>query len=180
MPGASALPDFRVRFGEPADTPALVPLINVAFLPEQVAIEGDRIDAARLQPFFSKGKFLVLEVAAGLAGCVYAEVRAEKRGYIGLLALQPELKGRGLGRLLMARAEEYLANAGCQWADLRTISARDDLVPMYEHLGYAKTGTSPMPPEIPLKIPCHFIMMSKQLRVAGAATERREPFPEKP
>jgi GNAT superfamily N-acetyltransferase len=163
MTGASAASGFRERFGEPADTGALVALINVAFRPEQIAIEGDRINAGKLQPFFTSGKFLVLEDGEGLAGCVYAEVRAS-RGYIGLLSLRPELKGRGLGRRLMQIAEEHLANAGCEAADLRTISARSDLVPMYKHLGYEETGTTPMPAEMPLKIPCHFINMSKPLR----------------
>jgi GNAT superfamily N-acetyltransferase len=164
MTAAGALPGMRFRFGEVADTGALVGLINVAFIPEQVAIEGDRIDAARLQAFFAKGKFLVLEDGSGVVGCVYAELRAAQRGYIGLLALYPQFHGRGLGRQLMTRAEEYLAEAGCEWADLRTISARDDLVPMYKHLGYEETGTAEMPAEIPLKIPCHFITMAKRLR----------------
>ena len=103
MPDASAIPGFRERFGEPADTHALVALINVAFRPEQVAIEGDRIDPEKLQPFFGIGKFLVLEDGEGLAGCVYAEMR-RARGYIGLLALRPNLQGRGLGRRLMSLA----------------------------------------------------------------------------
>lgn len=163
MPDASAIPGFRERFGEPADTDALVALINVAFQPEQVAIEGDRINAEKLQPFFGNGKFLVLEDGEGLAGCVYTEVR-RARGYIGLLALRPNLQGRGLGARLMSLAEAYLAAAGCEAADLRTISARTDLVPMYKHLGYDETGTTLMPAEIPLKIPCHFINMSKPLR----------------
>jgi GNAT superfamily N-acetyltransferase len=163
MTGATALPEFRFRSGEPKDTDALVPLINVAFIPEQIAIEGDRINAENLQPFFAKGKFLVLENSDGVVGCVYAELRGERRGYIGLLALRPELQGRGLGRLLMNRCEEYLADSGCDWADLRTISARDDLVPMYKHLGYQETGVAEMSAEIPLKTPCHFITMSKRL-----------------
>lgn len=163
MSADAAAPGFRVRFGEPVDTVALVPLINTAFLPEQIAIDGDRINAEKLRPFFAKGRILVLEDERGLAGCVYAQLRGA-RGYIGLLALRPELKGRGLGRLLMSRAEDYLSESGCHVADLRTISARDDLVPMYEHLGYDKTGTAAMPPEIPLKIPCHFITMSKTLK----------------
>lgn len=163
MPGPAPIPEFRERFGEPADTNALVELINVAFRPEQIAIEGDRISAEKLQPFFVKGKFLVLEDNEGIAGCVYAEVRGN-RGYIGLLALRPVLQGRGLGRQLMLLGERHLAQAGCVVADLRTISARDDLVPMYRHLGYQETGTTAMPPEIPLKIACHFINMSKPLR----------------
>lgn len=163
MAGAGAFSEFRERFGEPADTDELVGLINVAFHPEQIAIPGDRINAEKLQPFFKTGKFLVLENSEGLAGCVYAEVRGN-RGYIGLLSLRPQLKGRGLGRLLMELAEKHLSQAGCAIADLRTISARADLFPMYVHLGYQETGTTPMPPEIPLKIPCHFINMSKPLR----------------
>ena len=163
MPGAPPIAEFRERVGAESDADALVALINVAFRPEQIAIDGERINAEKLQPFFIKGKFLVLEDAVGIAGCVYAEVRGE-RGYIGLLALRPPLKGRGLGRRLMSLAEQYLASAGCLVADLRTISARDDLVPMYRHLGYEETGTTPMPPEIPLKIPCHFINMAKLLR----------------
>src|SRR5215475_13534917 len=129
MPSTGAISGFRERFGEPADTDALVTLINVAFRPEQIAIEGDRINAKRLQPFFTTGKFLVLEDREGLAGCVYAELRGH-RGYIGLLSLRPILQGRGLGRRLMELAEKHLANAGCEAADLRTISARTDLVPM--------------------------------------------------
>jgi len=163
MSGGPAISGFRERCGEPADTNALVALINVAFRPEQIAIEGDRINAEKLQPFFANGKFLILEDGEGLAGCAYAEVRGS-RGYIGLLALRAKLQGQGLGRRLMALAEEFLASAGCEAVDLRTISARTDLVPMYKHLGYEETGTTPMPPEIPLKIPCHFINMSKPLR----------------
>jgi len=163
MSGAGASTGYRVRLGELSDTEALVPLINLAFLPERVAIEGDRVDAEGLQTYFAKGKFLLLEGSEGLAGCVYAELRAGKRGYIGLLAVQPELQGRGLGRLLMSCAEEYLASTGCEWADLRTISARNDLVPLYQHLGYEQTGTAEMPGNVPLKMPCHFIMMSKRL-----------------
>jgi GNAT superfamily N-acetyltransferase len=174
--GAATATGFRERSGEPSDTDALVKLINVAFLPEQVAIPGDRVNSEKLQPFFTNGKFLVLEDSDGLAGCVYAELRGQ-RGYIGLLALRPQLKGRGLGRVLMNRAEDYLAAAGCEAADLRTISARADLVPMYKHLGYEESGIAGMPAEIPLKIPCHFITMSKPLRppkaIDSASTRRR-------
>jgi len=104
MSGAGAISAFRERFGGSEDTDALVSLINVAFRPEQVAIEGDRINAEKLQPLFSEGRFILLEDHQGLAGCVYAEVRG-KRGYVGLLSLRPALHGRGLGRRLMALAD---------------------------------------------------------------------------
>jgi GNAT superfamily N-acetyltransferase len=159
---ATAIPSDRFRFASPSDSAALVPLINIAFRPEQVAIEGDRISLPALRPYFQSGRFLVLEDAAGISGCVYAEVRGA-RGYIGLLAVRPELHRRGLGRRLMDLAEQYLVGEGCSAADLRTISARDDLVPMYKHFGYQQTGTEEMPSHVKLKIPCHFIVMSKNL-----------------
>ena len=162
MTSAMAQSGYRTRFAGPADSSALVPLINVAFLPEQIAIEGERITHETLQPYFVNGTFLALEDGDGLAGCVYMEVRGQ-RGYVGLLALRPELKGQGLGRLLMERAEQYLASVGCEAVDLRTISARDDLVPMYKHLGYEQTGTEPLPATVKLKMPCHFVVMSKIL-----------------
>lgn len=156
------MPEFRERFGDIADTSALVPLINIAFMAEQMAIDGDRVNAEKLQSYFKTGRFLVVENDQGLSGCVYVELRGV-RGYIGLLALRPEFKGRGLGRRLMTSAEAYLASAGCEAADLRTISARNDLLPMYKHLGYSEIGTEHMPQEIRLKVPCHFIVLSKQL-----------------
>jgi GNAT superfamily N-acetyltransferase len=164
MASVSGKPEFELRAGRLADSAALVPLINAAFQPEQVAIAGDRIDLTGLRRYFESGRFLLLESAEGLAGCVYLEVRGE-RGYVGLLAVRPEWQGRGLGRLLLARAEQSLAEAGCRAADLRTISARNDLLPMYRHLGYREIATEQMPAHVALKMPCHFIVMSKLLVV---------------
>jgi len=89
--------------------------------------------------------------------------------YLGLLSIDPSQQGKGLGRKLMAAAEEFAANAGCIAMDLRTISPRTDIQPFYAHLGYSVTGTSPMPPEIPMAVPSHFVHMSKSLQKAQGA-----------
>jgi len=49
---------------------------------------------------------------------------------------------------------------------LRTISPRTDIQPFYAHLGYVVTGTSPMPAEIAMAVPAHFVHMSKSLQKA--------------
>ena len=69
----------------------------------------------------------------------------------------------------MHAAEEFAVNAGCVAMDLRTISQRNDIQPFYEHLGYVVTGTSPMPPEIPMVGPGGFVHMSKTLVKAQGA-----------
>lgn len=114
------------------------------------------------------GQFLLLEENDALIGCVYLEKRDE-RMYVGLLSVDPTKQGKGLGRKLMKAAEELAVNAGCVAMDLRTISQRNDIQPFYEHLGYIVTGTSPVPPEIPMAVPGDFIHMSKTLVKAKGA-----------
>jgi ribosomal protein S18 acetylase RimI-like enzyme len=109
-----------------------------------------------------KGKFLLIDDASSLAGCVYVELRGD-RGYVGLLGVTPSRQGAGLGRKLMDAAEHYFRDAGCRGIDLRVISARAPLPFFYRHLGYLETGTAPLPPEVPVKVPCHYILMSKAI-----------------
>lgn len=155
-------PQYRVRLADPADTDGLVLLINAAFAVEKIVIEGDRIDRDRVRALFETGNFLLLYEAEQLLGCVYVEVRG-KRGYLGLLGVQPDRQKSGLGRRLTTAAEDYFRKAGCEGVDLRIVSVRAELPPFYERLGYAATAIAPIPETIPLKIPSHFIVMSKRL-----------------
>src|SRR5258707_10121067 len=109
-----------------------------------------------------KGKFLLAEDAAGLAGCVYVELRGD-HGYLGLLGVDPSRQGIGLGRKLMDAAENFFRQAGCVAVDLRVVSARTPLPSFYRHLGYLETGTAPFAPEVPAKVSCHYILMSKTI-----------------
>jgi ribosomal protein S18 acetylase RimI-like enzyme len=151
-----------LRFANHSDAETLVRLINAAFVVEQVAIAGDRIDPLGVEKYMSTGEFLILEEAPSALGCVYVEKRG-RRGYLGLLAVNPELQKRGIGRRLAIAAEQYFQEQGCEGIDLRVISARAELIAFYEKLGYLVTGTSPMASEVLLKVPCHYIHMAKSL-----------------
>lgn len=152
----------RIRIAVAADVEELAQLINAAFVVEQPFIEGERIDPVGVREYMKKGKFLVAEDAAGLAGCVYVELRGNC-GYLGLLGVAPASQGKGLGRKLMGAAENYFRAAGCRAIDLRIISPRTPLPEFYEHMGYRQTGTAPFAPDVPVKVPCHYILMSKSL-----------------
>ena len=153
---------LRVRAADVPDVDALVRLINSAFRVEQPFIEGDRIDAEGIRSYMAKGKFLVAGNSSSLAACVYLELRGD-RGYLGLLGVDPLRQGTGLGRKMMDAAESFFRKAGCRAVDLRVISARTPLPAFYRHLGYVETGTAPFAPDVPVKVPCHYILMSKTL-----------------
>jgi GNAT superfamily N-acetyltransferase len=154
--------DARIRLAQSADVDALSALINIAFRVELPFIEGDRINPDGVRAYMKKGKFLLAEDSSGLVGCVYVEVRGD-RGYLGLLGVEPQSQGTGLGRKLMDAAEEFFRTANCVAIDLRIVSARAPLPAFYRRFGYVETGTAPLPPDAPVKVPCHFILMSKML-----------------
>ncbi len=153
---------LHIRAADVADVDALVRLINSAFRVEQPFIEDDRTDAEGVRSYMAKGKFLVAENSSGLTACVYVELRGD-RGYLGLLGVDPSCQGTGLGRKMMDAAENYFRKAGCRAIDLRVISARTPLPAFYRHLGYHETGTAPFAPDVPVKIPCRYVLMSKTL-----------------
>jgi len=65
--------------------------------------------------------------------------------YVQLLAVPDELRGRGLGRCLMAEAEEEALRRGCSsaWLDTFEFQARG----FYERLGYSCFATLPEYPK---------------------------------
>jgi N-acetylglutamate synthase-like GNAT family acetyltransferase len=155
--------EIQIRWAEARDVADIVRLINVAFrAAESFFIERDRISAETLRTMLDKGKFLLAEDAADLAGCVSVELRGE-RAYFGLLAVDPARQHRGLGRRLVDEAENYARACGCRAMDLRIVNLRAELPPFYRRLGYIETGTEPFPAEIKSKLPCHFVVMSKPL-----------------
>jgi GNAT superfamily N-acetyltransferase len=159
---SSAFESMRIRVAQSADVEDLAALINIAFRVELPFIDGDRINPDGVRAYMKKGKVLLAEDSAGLAGCVYVELRGD-RGYLGLLGVEPRRQGTGLGRKLLAAAEDFFRDAGCVAADLRIVSARTPLPAFYRHLGYVETGTAPFPHDVQAKVPCHYIVMSKSL-----------------
>jgi N-acetylglutamate synthase-like GNAT family acetyltransferase len=159
---------FTFRIANNSDADALTQLINAAFEVERPFIGSDRIDREGTLKYLSAGQFLLLEDSGSLVGCVYLETKSD-RMYLGLLSIDPAQQGKGLGRKLMTAAEELAVDEGCIAMDLRTISPRTDIQPFYAHLGYVVTGTSPIPADIPMAVPAHFVHMSKSLQKALGA-----------
>ena len=151
-----------MRVANDADAEAITVLINRAFTVERFFIDGDRLNVAEVRDRLRSGQFLLLEDSGGLAACAYIELRGA-RAYLGLLSVDPDRQGQGIGSRMMDAAEEYCRRAGCGHVDLRVVNLREELPPFYRKRGYVETGTSPFPEDQPVKITCYFIEMAKAL-----------------
>jgi GNAT superfamily N-acetyltransferase len=156
--------EFRIRSASGSDCAAMLRLINSAFAVVEF-FEGERTNEAELIARMQKGKFLLAADQSGrFVACVYIELRA-KRGYFGMLAVDPKNQGNGLGRKMVEAAEDYCRGESCTAMDLTVLSLRSELVPLYRKLGYVETGVEEFRPSRPLKpgFECHCIVMSKEL-----------------
>jgi len=153
---------LQIREALLSDAESIADLINSAFVVERPIFDGDRTSPAGVRNYMEKGKFLLTEDSGGLAGCVYVELRGD-RGYIGLLSVDPQRQGFGLGRKLMDAAEQFFRENGCAAVDLHVVSARTPLPAFYHRLGYVESHTSAIPADANPKVLCHFIHMTKTI-----------------
>jgi len=154
---------LRFRVASLADVEALARLINGTFRVEQPFIEGDRTNPDGVRAYMEKGKFLLAEDAAGLAGCVYVELRGD-HGYLRPARCGPIAPGHWLGPQIDGGRGEFFPPGRPASPSTFASSVRARLFLLfYRHLGYLETGTAPFAPDVPAKVPCHYILMSKTL-----------------
>jgi ribosomal protein S18 acetylase RimI-like enzyme len=153
---------MNIRTAHPQDAKNIARVVNAAFRPERFFIDADRTSPDKVLALLQKGKFLLAEESGELVGCVYVELRGE-RGYFGMLAVNPEKQRSGLGKQLVAAAEEDCRSNGCLVMDLTIVNLRKELPGLYRHLGYMESGILPFPSDQHANQPCHLIQMSKPL-----------------
>lgn len=140
-----------------ADIPALVGLIESAYRGDSSrqgwTTEADLLDGQRTDPDGvaaviggANSRLVVVERNGEVAGCCQLERRAG-HAYFGMFAVRPGLQGGGLGKTVLAHAENFAARQwGAREMHMTVISARADLIAWYERRGYRRTGqTSPFP-----------------------------------
>jgi predicted N-acetyltransferase YhbS len=154
--------DYTIRSASQADAPAIVTVVNKAFDVERFFKDGDRTNLEDIKNHMLEGTFLVASAGPEIVACVYVRIR-EGRGYIGLLSVDPARQGSGLGSVLMQRAEEYCAKAGCKGVDLRLVNLRTELLAYYGKRGYVRCGTESAEIVKGATQPIHFVVMSKEL-----------------
>ncbi len=154
-----------VRAATEADIPEIIRVTNRAYRAESFCIAGERTDLDDIRALCEGGLFLVIDDAdcpTQLLGSVYVKT-AGARGYLGMLAVNPDAQGQGLSRLLVAAVEAHCHAAGCGFVDLTVVNLRDDLFPYYRKFGFIEGDVIAFPvPERMLK-PLHLVQMSKAI-----------------
>jgi len=151
------------------DADRLVPFINRVFAPNNYFKRTERTNPSQVAEYLRTGVFLLLEDAGGLFGLVYTELRENSRGYIGMIATDPDRQGGGIGTHLLHIGEEFCRDQGSRVIEISVVNLRPDLVAWYQRKGYQVVGEAPyVRPEV-LILPCHFILMEKTLGPTPAA-----------
>jgi predicted N-acetyltransferase YhbS len=156
----------KIREATEADHEAVAALINRAFEVEKFFKSCDRTTPEEILHLLHKGTFLLAEDAAGaLLGSIYVETGGA-RGYFGMLSVQPGRQRGGIGRQLIAAAEQRARQAGCTFMEISVIDLREELPPLYGRFGYELDGDSGEIDERVqphLKMPVRLLHMRKTL-----------------
>jgi ribosomal protein S18 acetylase RimI-like enzyme len=80
--------------------------------------------------------FLVATIDGRIVGSVMAGYEGH-RGWVNYLAVSPEHRRCGIGRMLMAEAQRLLAAAGCPKINLQVRSDNAAVIAFYRAIGYA-------------------------------------------
>lgn len=161
-----------------ADIPALNILINSAYrgetskkgwTTEAHLLEGKRTNEEELTQTLLKPENTILKFTENdtIIGSVLL-VEKEKQLYLGMLTVSPELQNSGMGKKLLAEAENHAKTLGLSSIIMSVISVREELIAWYKRHGYVDTGKREAFPENDIHItisdePLEFIFMEKQL-----------------
>lgn len=79
------------------------------------------------------------DAADNIIGCVNLQLHGEKL-YLGMFSVSPLLQGGGIGKKLLAAAEEYAQHINCSIIYMSVITLRTELINWYQRHGYKDTG----------------------------------------
>ncbi|UFH56824.1 GNAT family N-acetyltransferase [Spirosoma sp. KNUC1025] len=157
------------------DVPDLNVLVNSAYRGESSKkgwtseadlLGGIRTDEAGLQAMLQNPNVTILkyEEAGQLVGCVSLEKKGQNL-YLGMLTVSPDAQANGIGKRLLAAAEQIAIEKQYRAITMTVITVRHELIAWYERRGYRATGEKQPFPDDPRfglpKQPLEFIVMEK-------------------
>lgn len=161
-----------------ADIPALNILINSAYRGESSKkgwtteadlLEGKRTTEEELMQTIEDPKNTILKFTEDdkIIGSVLL-VEKEQQLYLGMLTVSPELQNSGIGKKMLAEAENHAKTLGLSSIIMTVISVREELIAWYKRHGYVDTGKREAFPESHIHVtvseePLEFIFLEKKI-----------------
>lgn len=146
------------RLAHAQDLPALCALVESAYRGDSARggwtheadlLEGTRTSQDELAQVLGDpaSRLIVAERDGALIGTVTITQRSDETAYLGMLCVDPALQAGGMGRALMAEAEDRARrDFAAKTMEMTVIAPRRELIAYYERRGYAQTGeTRPFP-----------------------------------
>ena len=165
----------------PDDLPALHALIESAYRGDTARtgwsheadlLEGQRTDLEALDAMLGDPAqhLLVLRDNEVLRACVALTDKEPGLAYLGMLTVDPARQSAGLGRMILAAAEDHaVAHFAAHRIEMTVIAQRDELIAWYQRRGYVLTGERrPFPAHdprfgLPQREDLEFVVMEKAL-----------------
>ncbi len=132
-------------------------------------VTGERTDLETLRSLLDGDSRLLIALDDDIIlGCVNVADRGDGLAYLGLLCVDPALQAGGIGRKLVAAAEDTARTAfAATQIEMTVIDRRAELIAWYSRHGYTPSGeTRPFP--IPLDPPLSMVVLVKPLGVQAA------------
>lgn len=104
-------------------------------------LDGIRVDTERLAEIMQgkDSKILkAIDASSNIIGCVHLEKQGNKL-YLGMLTVSPALQNKGIGKLLLAEAEDEARKQHCNSIYMTVLTERDTLIAWYVRHGYVLT-----------------------------------------
>jgi DNA-binding MarR family transcriptional regulator/ribosomal protein S18 acetylase RimI-like enzyme len=180
---AAAAATPRLIAATDPDVPSIVALMNLAFrsggadagwTTEADCFEGNRTSESLLRQDMAANpgaRMLIWRRPSdgSLLGCVWLEPEGDGVWYLGSLSIDPREQNTGLGRKLLAAAENWVFERGGREIRMTVINVRDTLLAWYARRGYTLANeTKPFPYGdnrfgVPKHDDLHFVVLQKRL-----------------
>lgn len=147
----------ELRRAVEADYPEVVSLTNRAYREAggqaswkvESLVAGQRIDGDLLrEDLAAPGAMLLIARDGGGEHVGHVRLDSSDDGvwYLAMLTVRPDRQDAGLGRTVLAAAEDYARTHGARRTRMSVIHQRQELMAWYARRGYARTGeTAPFP-----------------------------------
>lgn len=106
-------------------------------------LSGPRTDVAELEELRSDPRrhLLVWRDEGRIVSCVLLSQKGEGLCYLGMLTVEPGMQAKGLGKRMLAAAEELARERlGGRTMEMQVFPQRSELIAFYERRGYRPTG----------------------------------------
>jgi GNAT superfamily N-acetyltransferase len=139
--------------------------------------KGVRTNPEDLRDLIEQKRLIVAVSNGDIIGCVKVD-RAEEAGEFGMLVVDPNIRSQGVGRILVAAAEEWAIKQGYHKMQLELLTPRTWKQPSkefnrawYTRLGYTPQRTEPFEKDYAYIVPllateCDFTIWTKPLKSA--------------